>query len=100
MDISGGKAYLNPAEQKQSGLDSPIELNGFPIAERLKEAADKIQRLELVLNSDPEDFLPTEKGAVRPELARAQAQHVIYSGIAGQMALEGSVDLSAVIDQI
>lgn len=99
MDITGGKAFLSSAEQQQSGLDSPIVLEGFPIAERVAEISDKVQRLELVLNSDPEDYLPIEKGAVRPELEEAYARRHIYTGIANHMMLEGTVDLSSVIDK-
>ncbi len=80
-------------------LESPIELAGFPIAERLADVADKIQQLELVLNSDPEDYLPSQKGEVRPELSRAFARRAIYSAIAGHMVLEGTVDIPSVIDQ-
>lgn len=100
MDISNGKAFLTTGEQKKAGLQSPIELDGFPIAERLAETQEEVQRLDGIVFSDPEDYLPNEKGEARPALSQALSRLQLYTALANRMMLEGTVDISEVIDNI
>ena len=99
MDIKGGKAYLTQSEQTRSQLESPIELNGLPIEELLTEAKVVVEQLEAVVHSGPQDYLPKEKDAARPALEREYGKRHIYVRIAIHMMLEGTVDVSSVIDK-
>lgn len=100
MDILDGKVFLGVGEQEQTGLESPIELSGFPVAERLAGLTEEVQRLEAVVYSDPEDYLPTEKGEARPALAQAYARRRLYTGIANHLMFSGTVDAAKLIPKI
>lgn len=88
MEKHGNKVFLTPQEQRDSGYQSPINLDDFDLhGERSAADAEK-DRLDALQADVGEDLLPKE---LHSDVVRAHARSEITRFIAREWALESAI---------
>ncbi len=95
MEKRGNKVYLTPQEAKDSGFQSPIDLEEFDLHAERTAADAELDRINELLADVGEDLAPKE---LHSDLSRAYSRSRVTRLIAKEWAIDSLIDSTTIPD--